>query len=129
MAFDQVAGAFCDHYYPAFQTRQSRVNLQGLYRDDSMMTFQQDRIQGTAAIMAKLTGEDGVKFNHIKHVPASLDAHPTLNNGVLIQVTGHVVIDGDESKPIPFAQTFVLQPLPGTTSYYILSDIFRLIIH
>ncbi|URE12645.1 Nuclear transport factor 2 (NTF2) domain [Musa troglodytarum] len=50
---DAVAKAFVEHYYRTFDG--NRAALGGLYQDASMLTFEGDKIQGTAAIVAKLT--------------------------------------------------------------------------
>lgn len=40
--------AFTDHYYATFDT--ARTNLAGLYQDQSMLTFEGQKFQGTQAV-------------------------------------------------------------------------------
>ena len=48
-----VGKAFADHYYQTFDT--ARANLQTLYRDNSLLTFEDSQFMGIAPIMTKLT--------------------------------------------------------------------------
>lgn len=40
--------AFTDHYFSTFDT--ARANLAGLYQDQSMLTFEGQKFQGTQAV-------------------------------------------------------------------------------
>lgn len=53
----------------------------------------------------------------------TLDSQPSGNGGILIFITGNMVID-EEAAPMRFSQTFQL--MPGSGSYYVFNDIFRL---
>ncbi|KAD3641873.1 hypothetical protein E3N88_31097 [Mikania micrantha] len=48
---DAVAKAFVEHYYSTFDT--NRSNLANLYQESSMLTFEGQKIQGSANIVAK----------------------------------------------------------------------------
>ena len=48
-----IGKAFIEHYYQTFDT--ARVNLQTLYQDGSMLTFENEQFMGMQAIMTKLT--------------------------------------------------------------------------
>ena len=49
----EVGPAFAQHYYATFDT--NRVGLQTLYRDDSLLTFENEQFMGMQSIMTKLT--------------------------------------------------------------------------
>ena len=49
---DAVAKAFTDHYYSTFDT--NRPNLASLYQDQSILTFEWQKFQGTQQITEKL---------------------------------------------------------------------------
>ncbi|PRW44426.1 Nuclear transport factor 2 [Chlorella sorokiniana] len=115
---ESVAKAFTDHYYATFDT--ARTNLAGLYQDQSMLTFEGQKFQGTQAIMGKLTS---LPFQACKHHISSLDAQPSLSGGVLVFVTGQLLPEG-ETNPLKFSQTFHLAPVGG--SFVVTNDLFRL---
>ena len=49
----EIGKAFTTHYYQTFDA--TRVNLQTLYKEDSLMTFENEQFMGMQAIMTKLT--------------------------------------------------------------------------
>jgi hypothetical protein len=117
---DDIAKAFVNHYYALFDS--NREQLAGLYQNESMLTFQDSKVQGQANIINKLktlpfTGT-------IKHVCTSIDAQPT-GAGILVFVCGVLTID-DPPKPMNFSQVFHLQPIAGSNGFYVLNDLFRL---
>ncbi|KAL4810453.1 hypothetical protein BDV18DRAFT_156814 [Aspergillus unguis] len=115
-----MAEQFVQFYYQTFDSE--RAQLAGLYRDHSMLTFETSAIQGTAAIIEKLTT---LPFQKVQHQVATLDAQPSSDNGILVLVTGALLVD-EEQKPMNYTQTFKLQP-DGAGSYFVFNDIFRLI--
>ncbi|CAL9130119.1 unnamed protein product [Musa textilis] len=81
---DAVAKAFVDHYYRTFDV--NRVALGGLYQDASMLTFEGVKIQGAAAIVAKLTS---LPFQQCVHAISTVDCQPSgPAGGVLVFVSG-----------------------------------------
>ena len=48
-----IGPAFAQHYYNTFDT--NRVNLQSLYKDGSLLTFENEQFMGMQSIMTKLT--------------------------------------------------------------------------
>ncbi|KAL8293268.1 hypothetical protein RQP46_000962 [Phenoliferia psychrophenolica] len=116
-----IAKQFTDYYYNTFDT--DRNGLAPLYRDHSMLTFENEPIQGTAAIVAKLAG---LPFQTVKHEIASLDAQPAAADkaSIMVLVTGKL-LTGDESNPLSFSQAFHL--VPEASGYYVYNDIFRLV--
>jgi hypothetical protein len=61
----------------------------------------------------------------IQHKLVTFDAQPSFNNGILAFVSGDLIIDGNVTQPMKFAQTFQLIP-GGNSGYYCHNDLFRL---
>ncbi|KAF3761465.1 hypothetical protein M406DRAFT_323872 [Cryphonectria parasitica EP155] len=121
--FQEVATQFVPFYYNTFDG--NREGLASLYRDNSMLTYESTSVVGVAAIVEKLKN---LPFQSVKHETHTIDPMPGLgDNGVLIQVTGAIVVDGDLEKPFKFAQTFHLMQEPSSGSFYVSHDIFKLI--
>ena len=85
-SFD-YAQAFTDHYYPTFD--QNRGALAGLYSDQSVLCFEGQKVQGTQAIVSKLTS---LPFQRCQHKVISLDSHAVPSGGVLVFVTGQLLV-------------------------------------
>lgn len=115
---DAVAKAFTDHYYNTFDT--NRPALAGLYQEQSILTFEGQKFAGQGAITQKLTS---LPFQQCQHRVVSLDAQPSVSQGVNIFVTGQLITEG-ESQPLKFSQFFHLAPVGG--SFVITNDCFRL---
>ena len=49
----EIGPAFASHYYNTFDS--NRVNLQTLYKDGSLLTFENEQFMGMQSIMTKLT--------------------------------------------------------------------------
>ncbi|XP_031570390.1 nuclear transport factor 2-like [Actinia tenebrosa] len=121
--FDTIGKGFVDTYYTLFDTNRSQ--LQPLYRDHSMLTFEGQQFQGAIAITQKLVA---LPFQAVKHVLTTVDCQPIPNNGVLVFVVGQ--LKSDDDHPHGFSQTFVLFPEDeAATKYYVMNDIFRLALH
>jgi len=119
--FTNIAQQFVDFYYKTFD--KDRASLASLYREQSMLTFETAAIQGTAAILEKLTT---IPLNQVEHEVATLDAQPSAaTGGILVMVTGRLLVD-EEKTPMAYTQTFQLMP-DGTGSFFVFNDIFRLI--
>lgn len=84
---DAVAKAFTDHYYSTFDT--NRSNLASLYQDQSILTFEGQKFQGTQQITEKL---GGLPFQSCQHRVVSLDAQPSVGGGLLVFVTGQLIV-------------------------------------
>ncbi|OGM42262.1 putative nuclear transport factor NTF-2 [Aspergillus bombycis] len=116
-----MAEQFVEFYYNTFDNQ--RGNLLGLYRNDSMLTFENDSILGASNIIEKLTT---LAFQKVSHQVSTLDSQPSnANGGILVMVTGILLVD-EEETPMKFSQTFQLSP-DGSGSYYVFNDIFRLV--
>ncbi|KAK9902755.1 hypothetical protein WJX75_005016 [Coccomyxa subellipsoidea] len=73
-----------------------------------------------AAVIGKLTS---LPFQQVRHHISSVDAQPSLSNGLIVFVTGQLLVDG-EANPLKFSQVFHLAATGG--SFIITNDIFRL---
>ncbi|EEP82528.1 nuclear transport factor 2 [Uncinocarpus reesii 1704] len=118
--FNEVAQQFVQFYYKTFD--ENRAGLSALYRAESMLTFETTSIQGAASILEKLTT---LPFQKVAHQVSTLDAQPTNTGGIVVMVTGALLVD-EEAKPMSYSQTFQLLP-DGAGSYFVFNDIFRLI--
>lgn len=117
---DAVARAFVEHYYRTFDT--SRAGLAGLYQDNSMLTFEGAKTQGSAAITAKLTG---LPFQQCQHNISTVDCQLSgFGGGMLVFVSGSLQFAGEQHS-LKFSQMFHLFPTTQG-SFYVLNDIFRL---
>ncbi|EJF62651.1 nuclear transport factor 2 [Dichomitus squalens] len=115
-----IAKQFTDFYYSTFDT--NRAGLQGLYRDNSMLTWEGQPLLGAATITEKLTS---LPFEKVQHKVTTLDAQPSSATvaSLIVSVTGLLVVD-DSPNPLQYSQVFQLIPDGG--SYYVFNDIFRL---
>ncbi|WOL12855.1 nuclear transport factor 2-like [Canna indica] len=99
---DSVAKAFVEHYYRTFDG--NRAALGGLYQDGSMLTFEGAKIQGAAAIVAKLTS---LPFQQCAHVISTVDCQPSgPAGGVLVFVSGSLQLAG-EAHTLKFSQPHI----------------------
>ncbi|CAI2162792.1 3617_t:CDS:2 [Funneliformis geosporum] len=113
-----LATQFVQYYYGVFAS--DRNNLKPLYRDDSMLTFEGAPFKGVNDIISKLTS---LPFQQVAHRIATLDAQPSINNGIFVMVTGELLID-QETNATRFSQAFQL--IPEGSTYWVLNDVFRL---
>ncbi|KAK1139620.1 Nuclear transport factor 2 [Aspergillus melleus] len=119
--FTAIAQQFVQFYYQTFDS--DRQTLAGLYRDQSMLTFETSSTQGVTNIIEKLTT---LPFQKVQHQIATFDAQPSNEQGgILVMVTGGLLVD-EEQKPMNYSQTFQLLP-DGQGSYFVLNDVFRLV--
>ncbi|KAK7752202.1 Nuclear transport factor 2 [Diatrype stigma] len=117
--FEEVAKQFVEFYYNQFDS--DRTNLSALYRDSSMLTFESAAVLGAANIVEKLVN---LPFQKVKHQVSTLDAQPGVNGGVLVLVTGQLLVD-EEERPMNYSQAFQLCPEGG--SFFVYNDIFKLV--
>ncbi|KAL2133716.1 hypothetical protein VTI74DRAFT_1842 [Chaetomium olivicolor] len=118
--FQGIANQFVSHYYTTFDS--DRKNLAGLYRENSMLTFEGAQSLGAKDITEKLVG---LPFQKVQHVYSASDAQPTPNGGIIILVTGHLKVD-DEERPLGFSQAFQLCQDPAG-GWFVFNDLFRLV--
>ncbi|KAJ5728344.1 Nuclear transport factor 2 Eukaryote [Penicillium malachiteum] len=118
--FNEIAQQFVQFYYNTFD--QDRAGLLPLYREHSMLTFETSSHLGANEIVEKLTS---LPFEKVAHQIATLDAQPTHGDGVIVLVTGALLVD-EEQRPMNYTQCFKLMPDQG--SFFVLNDVFRLVI-
>ncbi|KKA27770.1 hypothetical protein TD95_004445, partial [Thielaviopsis punctulata] len=111
---------FVEFYYNTFDS--NRRSLESLYRQNSMLTFESASSLGSSAIAEKLAG---LPFQKVKHAVSTLDAQPTVQDGVLVLVTGQLLVD-EEQRPMNYTQTFQLMK-DATGNYFVFNDIFKLV--
>ncbi|PHJ19555.1 nuclear transport factor 2 [Cystoisospora suis] len=80
--FDAIGKQFVQHYYATFGSQ--REKLAELYTEQSMLTYENEQFQGTAAIVTKLQKLPLV----VKHSIITCDCQPTPNNGIVVLVSG-----------------------------------------
>ncbi|RDD47436.1 Nuclear transport factor 2 [Trichoplax sp. H2] len=120
MSYESIGKSFVQQYYNAFDV--NRANLQMLYRDQSMLTFEGTPCQGPDSIVKKLME---LTFKTIKHIITTTDVQPT-EGGVLVFVIGQLKTDDD--PPMTFSEIFHLRQADPST-YFIFNQIFRLSLH
>lgn len=124
MSFDYltIAKQFVEVYYRQFETDRSQLGM--LYRDQSMLTFETNQVQGAPAIVEKLVS---LPFQKVQHEIATLDAQPASpgNRDLIVMVTGRLIVD-DETNPQRYVQVFHL--IPEGETYFVYNDLFRLVI-
>ncbi|PZD04713.1 nuclear transport factor 2 protein [Pyrenophora tritici-repentis] len=116
--FNAIAQQFVQFYYKTFD--ENRAGLAQLYKETSMLTFEAQGTQGSAAIVEKL---QNLPFQQIQHRTDTVDAQPSADDGILVLVTGALL--ASEDKPMSFTQAFQLKNAEG--SWYVLNDVFRLV--
>ena len=133
-------------------------------QNESMMTWEGTRLQGKDTIVNKLAVRNKVlrfswfqivfyfqslTFTTSQHEIISLDAQPSVNNSIVVFVSGNLRVSLkitpisttllpsdqqiefqnklklDQDPPLKFSQVFTLLPT-STGSYFVLNDMFRL---
>mmetsp|Transcript_13273 Transcript_13273/g.22849 ORF Transcript_13273/g.22849 Transcript_13273/m.22849 type:complete len:123 (-) Transcript_13273:223-591(-) len=115
---DEVAASFVQVYYQQFGA--DRSQLGSLYGENSMLTFEDKKVMGAQSIVELLVA---LPFQQVKHVAKSVDAQPTVGDGIIVFVNGDIFIDGSENG-VKFSQIFNLQP--NGDSFFVLNDIMKL---
>ncbi|KAL5533385.1 NTF2 [Sanghuangporus sanghuang] len=115
-----IATQFTQYYYQTFDN--DRSQLGPLYRQESMMTWEGQQVQGVQGIVEKLTS---LPFAKVVHTITTIDAQPSSLQAanLLVNVMGFLKVD-DGEHPLQFTQVFQLIQDQG--SYYVFNDIFRL---
>mmetsp|Transcript_5855 Transcript_5855/g.15881 ORF Transcript_5855/g.15881 Transcript_5855/m.15881 type:complete len:122 (-) Transcript_5855:786-1151(-) len=117
MSAEEVAKAFVQHFYQAFDTNVD--SLAGLFNPTSMMTFEGQQFQGPQNIIGKFK-----TIGPVKHTVKSMDVQPgNTGESLVIFVTGSIQIGGD--NPLHFCEFFCLVST-GPGQYYVHNDVFRL---
>ncbi|KAJ6442016.1 EH domain-containingbinding protein epsin 2 [Purpureocillium lavendulum] len=118
---------FIQFYYNTFDT--NRKELAGLYREQSMLTFESASVLGVNPIVEKLVS---LPFTKVQHQVTTLDAQPGMSDGnIFILVTGQLLLMDEnqvdeESKPMNYTQAFQLARDPSG-QYFVFNDVFKLV--
>ncbi|EEY23205.1 nuclear transport factor 2 [Verticillium alfalfae VaMs.102] len=91
--FEEVAKQFVEFYYNQFDS--DRKGLTSLYREQSMLTFESSSVLGATPITEKLSS---LPFEKVKHQVSTLDSQPTVEGGIIILITGQLLVD-EEQRP------------------------------
>uniref|UniRef100_A0A7S1AI45 Nuclear transport factor 2 n=1 Tax=Noctiluca scintillans TaxID=2966 RepID=A0A7S1AI45_NOCSC len=119
--FVEIGTQFVQHYYQTFDS--NRTGLQPLYADTSMLSWEDEQVQGVNNIVQKLVTLNGIKT--VRHQVKNVDCQPSPpHNGILVFVTGNIFVD-DNQNPLKFAQTFHLCQSPQG-NWFVQNDMFRL---
>jgi len=118
--FQAVGEQFVQHYYQTFDS--NRGGLFPLYDANSMLTFEGEQFQSAQNIVQKLAS---LPFQKVQHQVVKCDCQPVIGeNGVMIFVTGNLIVD-DNQNPLKFAQVFYLKQL-APEKFVCQNDMFRL---
>uniref|UniRef100_A0A7S1T4F2 NTF2 domain-containing protein n=1 Tax=Tetraselmis chuii TaxID=63592 RepID=A0A7S1T4F2_9CHLO len=115
---EDVGKAFVSHYYQTFDT--NRDALISLYQDQSMLTWEGQKFSGPQNIVGKFKS---LPFQQVQHQVTAMDSQPSMSGGILIQVNGKLMTDG-ENHALQFSQTFHLMPV--NNSFVVTNEVFRL---
>lgn len=117
---DSLSKEFVEHYYSQFDT--NRQSVVGLYQEDSMLTFEGQKIYGVQAISEKF---ESLGFQQCKHIISTVDCQLSgPAGGMLVFVSGHLQLPGEEHL-LSFSQLFHIVP-SHQGSFYLFNDVFRL---
>lgn len=125
MNLEKTANEFVTLYYSNLDDPSKRPTLKDLYTDKSMMTWEGTGILGKTNIFEKLTSMPKMTLQ-----PQTTDVQPSSlesPNNMLVSVKGLLRLE--ENPPMQFQQVFQLIFEPNSKTYYILNDIFRLILN
>eukprot|EP00727_Mastigamoeba_balamuthi_P005724 m51a1_g1771 putative nuclear transport factor 2-like (123) ;mRNA; r:316174-317052 len=117
--FEALGKAFVQHYYNAFGS--NRASLASLYRPESMLTFENDRVMGAQNIVAKLSS-----LPNFAPSVLTFDVQPSANNqGALVFLTCNLKFENNVMK---YCEVFNVVPIPGAPgqSFFILNHQFRI---
>ncbi|XP_054631620.1 nuclear transport factor 2 isoform X5 [Dunckerocampus dactyliophorus] len=89
---------------------------------ESLLTWEGDKLRGKEPIMKKLLNLD---FKKIEHTITAQDHQPTPDNCVLSMVVGQLKADNDQI--MGFHQIFLLREI--NTSWVCTNEMFRLALH
>lgn len=117
-----IGESFIKEYYRIFDGNQ-RANLAPMYHGNALLTYEDNQVMGHKDINELLTNT--IRFQSIQHVVTKCDCQPTLDNGVVVMVTG--MLKTDDDPPHPFSEVFVLKM--DNNNYFIFHHMFRLSIH
>ncbi|EHL03223.1 NTF2-like protein [Glarea lozoyensis ATCC 20868] len=120
--YAELARQFTQAYYEFLNG--DVYKLAGVYRDNSMLTFESDSFLGASSIVEHYNKQ---KVEGKVVVPATQDAQPSNDQGgVIVLVTGLIEIHTpDEVQSFKFSQVFQL--LQDAQGFFVFNDVFKLV--
>lgn len=118
-SFQEIGAGFAQHYYTFFSSQ--RDQLAGIYRPQSLLTWQSEQIQGGANILARFAN---LGFSESQFKTDVIDCQPSLSGGVLVVVNGEVLLK-DERHPLKFNDVFHLAQDAG--QWYVSNQVFNIV--
>ncbi|CBZ24401.1 ntf2-like [Leishmania mexicana MHOM/GT/2001/U1103] len=119
MSFEEVGVGFVQHYYNFFANQ--RDQLAGIYRPNTLLTWQKEQVQGVDAIMARFAN---LGFTEAAFKQDSVDCQPSMSGGVIVIVNGEVKLR-DEQHSLKFNDFFHLAQDNG--QWYVSNQVFNLV--
>ncbi len=120
MSFQEIGQQFVTQYYQIFGA--NRAQCAGIYRDNSLMTWSSEQMQGSAAIMTKFSQ---LPFGQARFNPNEIQCQPLGTAGVLVVVNGECILEG-ESHSLTFNDVFHLT-VDAAGQWYVANQIFRIL--
>ncbi|XP_075264516.1 uncharacterized protein LOC142356505 [Convolutriloba macropyga] len=123
-----VGQHFVAQYYGVLQ--KSPAHLHRFFKEES--TFAHQALTSTGRELVEVPAQEEAllqeKINKLYPSEAAVDVlnvdtQPSMNGGIIVQVTGALRLVSSHSAPRPFAQTFFLAVQPG--GFFVLNDILR----
>ncbi|CCW71375.1 unnamed protein product [Phytomonas sp. Hart1] len=119
MSFQEVGAQFVQHYYSFFSNQ--RAQLAGIYRPTTLLTWQNEQLQGVEAITARFAN---LGFAEASFKTDSLNCQPSLSGGVLVVVNGEVSLK-DERHSLKFNDVFHLAQDNG--QWFVSNQVFNIV--
>ncbi|EAL69166.1 nuclear transport factor 2 [Dictyostelium discoideum AX4] len=120
----QVVGVgkqFVEHYYGIFDS--NRAGLTQIYQQQTTLTWEGKFLSGADAIVKHIVE---LPFQQTNRKINSIDCQQTYQPGIMITVTGTLIIDGEAKNQLKFVQVFNLASNNG--SFLLINDFFRLVL-
>lgn len=118
--YERLGRIYVAQYYMLFDDRRNRLSLVSLYQhDDSFLSYNGDKFQGTRRILAKFSS---MKESVVERSIIAVDAQPLVDGALLMNVAGKYRFEHDKSLRT-YMQTFIFRPQKG--SFFLQHDIFR----
>jgi len=115
--FQLIANQFVQWYYETHNS-ENRPALQGLYNQNSFLTYQNDQLVGSENIIKKILDEQLSQMVKIPQPNIQPIAQPSFDSSgaqlLLITVFGELKLTPEEENTIPFVEIFLLQPIENS---------------
>ena len=122
--YQELAEQFIQWYYD--RSNNSREELESVYTDDTLVTFQDIQIygknpRGQLSIMERLLSEG---LQQMTKQVTNFTAQPSISGTVLICAQGSMKMTIDEAESLSFIENFLIGRDPSTDSFYIINQVF-----